>query len=176
MTEGRRGGFDQPQPRPYQEIPLSPVEEDRVKDRMRAFPAGIGAVVGLMRDPRSSLGQRFAIGLTSSIASSQEALVAAGTELAFARENRPHWIRKTPDDLKYTAYHIVTGFGTEEIGRVQEAILEAKAGNAFDRTDERFIGFFDASQEDGWTLGVVDTQEHTVTKISHQYNYPGLHY
>lgn len=169
MTEGVGGALDKPQQRPYQERPLSPADQDRVESRMRGFPAGIGSVVGQLRDAKNPLGQRFAIklGMFGRPTTPEEALVQAGDIVASAREDGSFLRARTPADLKWSPYLPVEEFDPAEIGRVHEEIRQAKAGNAMD-SDTRFVGFIDASQEGGWTLGVVDTEEHTVTRLPHQ--------
>lgn len=170
MTEGSGGALDKPQQRPYQERSLSPADQERIEDRMRGFPTGIGVVVDQLRHSRNSLGQRFAIGLGmfGRPTTPEDALAQAGSIVDSARDGRDFLQARTPADLKSSPYHPVTDFNPTEIGRVHEAIKAAKAGNSMDLTDTRFIGFIDASQDRGWTLGVVDTEEHTVTRLPHQ--------
>ena len=170
MVEGTGGALDKPQQRPYEERPLSPADRDRIEGRMKGSPAGIGVVVGQLKDVRNLLGQRFAIGLgmVGSPTNPEDALIQAWLIVANAREGRIFLQARTPADLKGSPYHPVENFDPAEIGRVHEEIKKAKTENAGDFTDTRFVGFIDASQKDGWTLGVVDTEEHTITRLPHQ--------
>lgn len=157
------------QQRPYQEKPLSPRDRESVEDSIRGFPAGIEAVVEQLRDPGNPLGQRFAVGLGmfGIPTTAEDALIQTGNIVDDARHGTFLQAR-TSEDLQWSPYHQVNDFDPAEIGRVHQAIKEAKAKNGMDLTDTHFVGYIDASGERSWTLGVVDIQEHTVTTLPYE--------
>jgi hypothetical protein len=159
MTEGARGAFDKGAARPYESRSLPQERVDMVLGRMRG-PVRLEMAADQLRHTDGVVGRRVALGLQRGSRSVEDALVEAGQSVRLAQDFGTWKQARTPDELRSAGYFPVEDFGPGEIGEVQGTLAGQRG-----MLDTRYVGYFDASQEGGFTLGVVDTEEHTRTEI-----------
>lgn len=169
MSEGSAASFDKLASTPYVDKPIPADRIDRVTSRIPGFPFQItGAVEQLGPSNEGILGRRIALQLPGHVESVEDSLKYAGAVVTDEGRYRIWRSVRDSHDLVGTRYRPVADIKPDEIDRVlEEFAAEQQEGNPTDYST-RFVGFIDATEDAGWKLGVVDTQEHTKTEVSYE--------
>jgi hypothetical protein len=146
------------------ERPLTQIQRDRVNSQLADKLTDMQAAIAQLRkSATANVGNRVAIGLSHGNPSTmEEALISAGNTLSgeYGANSRV----QTPDGSKFGQYYPVDDFNGETMHDVRDQIIDAKKEGT-DTTNTRFIGIVEMGNA-GLTLGVVDTQTNTMSKIN----------